>query len=230
MTPLRIFVGYDAREAVAFHVLAHSLMARASWPIAITPIVRKHVAEIHRRPRGPLDSTDFSITRFLVPYLCEYRGIAVYMDCDMLARADIFELIQIVEDTQHLDYAVSVCKHDYVPKASPKFLGQEQTRYPRKNWSSLIVFDNSRCRALTPAYVETAHGLDLHRFEWLSSDRIGSLPLEWNWLVGEYEDNPAAKVLHYTLGGPWFTETRDCPRAYDWLVEATDALAWAGLR
>ena len=119
--------------------------------------------------------------------------------------------------------AISVCQHDYTPKSETKMDGRVQTAYPRKNWSSFMVFDNSLCRMLTPDYVETASGLDLHRFNWLKNEYpIGSLPLEWNWLIGEYPINPNAKMLHYTLGGPWFPMQRNCDEADKWLAEYRD--------
>lgn len=217
--PLRIFIGYDQREDVAFRVLAHSIWARASVPVSISPLNRRHLAGIglHSRARGPLDSTDFSITRFLVPKLCSYQGHAVFMDCDMLCRVDVAGLWAHIMRT---DAAVLVCQHDYTPASDTKFLGQPQTTYPRKNWSSLMVFDNTQCKALTPAYVDTASGLDLHRFNWLrGGGPVGSLPLEWNWLVGEYPANPDAKIVHFTGGGPWFDAYRDVDHADEWFAE-----------
>jgi len=157
------------------------------------------------------------MTRFLVPALSEYRGWSVFMDCDMLCRADIAELAREIE--RQPDKAVLVCKHDYVPKTERKFLDQVQTRYARKNWSSLMLFNNARCRALTPEYVNSASGLELHRFAWTEDRAIGELPLEWNWLVTEYRYNPAAKIVHYTLGGPYFPETKNCDYADEWFAE-----------
>ena len=128
------------------------------------------------------------------------------------------------------DKAVLVCKHDYVPRTERKFLDQVQTKYPRKNWSSVMLFNNARCRALTPEYVNKASGLDLHRFNWLKDGEIGDIPLEWNWLVGEYDHKPAVKIVHYTLGGPYFDDYRDCDYAEEWREEhrrlnhATDKL------
>ena len=212
-----LYVGYDAQEPTAYHVLAHSILRRASSPISVTPLVRDQLKPFFERQRGPLESTDFSISRFLVPYLSGYQGYSVFMDCDMLCLADIKELWNFV-NSRHV--AVWVAQHDYTPKSEIKMQDQVQTVYPRKNWSSVMVFNNSQCRALTPDYVSTASGLDLHRFAWVKSDRlIGSLPLEWNWLVGEYAINQAAKMLHYTLGGPWFANHRTCDRAEDWYDE-----------
>lgn len=217
MQPLRIFIGYDPREAVAYHVLAHSILQRASRPVSITPLARKHLASVHSRPKAANESTDFSLTRFLVPYLCDYGGWALFMDCDMLCLTDIYDVM--LYPMAEPGKAVYVCQHDYVPKATSKFLGAPQAAYPKKNWSSFMLFDCAQCEALTPAYVNTASGAELQRFEWLKGE-MGSLPLEWNWLVGEYPLNPTAKVLHYTLGGPWFEDYAGCDHAIDWLVEA----------
>jgi len=214
---LNVYIGYDPKESVAFYTLAHSILRRASIPVAIAPLMRSQLKGIYTRERGPTESTEFSLTRFLVPYLSGYSGWSVFMDCDMLCLADIAELAAQIE--RQPDKAVLVCKHDYVPRTERKFLGQLQTKYPRKNWSSLMVFNNARCRALSPAYVNTAAGLELHRFAWTEDASIGEIPLEWNWLVGEYAPSARAKIVHYTLGGPYFDDYRDCDYAAEWLAE-----------
>ena len=214
---LSIHIGYDPRESVAFHVLAHSLLRRSSAPVAISPLVLGQLKSVYRRQRGPTESTEFSMTRFLVPHLSGYAGWSIYMDCDMLCRVDIAGLMREME--RQSDRAVLVCKHDYVPKSERKFLNQVQTKYRRKNWSSLMVFNNQRCRALTPDYVNSASGLELHRFAWIEDNRIGELPLEWNWLVGEYAWNPDARIVHFTRGGPYFDEYRNCDYAQEWFTE-----------
>jgi hypothetical protein len=214
---LRIFIGYDPDETVAWHTLAHSILARASIPVQFAPVGRAQLRGVYTRERGPTESTEFAISRFLVPYLCGYEGWSLFMDCDMLCRADIAALAALAEGRD--DKAVLVCQHDYVPKTERKFLDQPQTRYPRKNWSSVMLFNNARCRALTPEYVNRASGLDLHRFAWLADEEIGSLPLEWNWLVGEYPYNPDAKIVHFTIGGPWFEEYRASDYADEWFEE-----------
>jgi hypothetical protein len=214
---LRIFIGYDPRESVAFHVLSHSLLRRSSLPISICPLAQNQLKDIYRRSRGPTESTEFSMTRFLVPHLSGYSGWSLYMDCDMLCRTDVATLAAEIERQQ--DKAVVVCKHDYVPKSERKFFDQVQTKYARKNWSSLMLFNNGRCRALTPDYVSSASGLELHRFAWTEDRMIGGLDREWNWLVGEYPHNPGARIVHFTLGGPYFPEYRACDYADEWLAE-----------
>jgi hypothetical protein len=214
---LRVYIGYDPVESAAFHTLSHSILRRASIPVSIAPVMQSQLKGLYTRPRGPTESTEFSMTRFLVPALSGFNGWSVFMDCDMLCRVDIAGLQAEIE--RQKDKAVLVCQHDYVPKTERKFLDQVQTKYPRKNWSSLMVLNNERCRALTPAYVNSASGLDLHRFNWIDDAAIGSLPLEWNWLVGEYEPSAAAKIVHYTLGGPYFDAYRKCDYAAEWFAE-----------
>jgi hypothetical protein len=214
---LRIFIGYDPRESVAFHVLSHSVLRRSSLPISICPLAQNQLKDIYRRSRGPTESTEFSMTRFLVPHLSDYTGWSLYMDCDMLCRTDIAALAAEVE--RQPDKAVVVCQHEYVPKSERKFFDQVQTKYARKNWSSLMLFNNARCRALTPDYVSSASGLELHRFAWTEDRLIGGLDREWNWLVGEYPHNPRARIVHFTLGGPYFPEYRGCDYADEWFAE-----------
>ncbi len=213
----RVYIGYDANEAVAYHTLAHSILRRSSIPVTIAPLMRSQLQELYTRARGATESTEFSLTRFLVPLLSGYQGWSLFMDCDMLCRADIAELAAFPERSP--DKAVLVCKHDYTPGPARKFLNQVQTVYPRKNWSSVMLFNNARCTALTSAYVNSATGLDLQRFAWLDDALIGELPLEWNWLVGEYQHNPHARIVHYTIGGPYFDEYRGCDYAEEWFEE-----------
>jgi lipopolysaccharide biosynthesis glycosyltransferase len=211
----RVFIGFDSKEVVAYHVLAQSIIEHSSIPIAVSPIVLKHLDGLFTRERNPLQSTEFSFSRFMVPYLCNFEGWSLFMDCDMVARADIAELWNLRDDR----YAVMCVKHDYQPKTETKFLGQTQTKYEKKNWSSLILFNNAKCRALTKDYVNTATGLQLHQFKWLESeDQIGDLPVTWNYLVNEYEKQPDAKIVHFTDGGPYFDEYRNDDYADEWFA------------
>lgn len=228
MRPLRIFVGWDGRESIAYHVFAHSILRRASIPVAITPLVQSPLRARDLFWRGPGENvaTEFSFTRFLVPYLAGYRGIAVFADCDMLMRADVAELLEMAEEQRLLHGdgpAVLACQHDYVPKSAIKMDGQVQTAYPCKNWSSFMVMDTAKCTALTPRYVSSAQGSDLHRFKWLGQtpayQHLGALPLEWNHLVGEYDGSADAKNLHFTLGGPWFPGYEHCDHSEEWYAE-----------
>ncbi|MFN9573323.1 MAG: glycosyltransferase [Betaproteobacteria bacterium] len=170
---IRVFIGFDPRETVAYNVLAHSINARASQPVTIAPLALSQLGGLYTRERNPLQSTDFSFSRFLTPYLSGYEGWSVFMDCDMLMRDDIAGLWALRDER----YAVMCVKHDHQPKEDTKFLGAVQTKYEKKNWSSVMLFNNARCRALTPDYVNRATGLELHQFKWLSNDNlIGSLP------------------------------------------------------
>lgn len=219
---IRVFIGYDPREAAAFSVLAHSIWTRASEPIAIVPLMLSELACVFMRERHPLQSTDFAFTRFLVPHLCGYEGFGIFMDCDMLVRDDIAKLWALRDER----YAVRVVKHDHQPRETVKFLGQTQTAYPKKNWSSVMIFNNARCRTLTPEYVNTATGLELHQFKWLPDESlIGELPRRWNHLVGYYFHDPEASLVHYTVGGPYFDEYRDCEYAEEWRAERERMLA-----
>ena len=211
-----VFVGFDPREAVAFHVLSHSIHARASQPVSITPLMLSELRRVLTRERHPLQSTDFSFSRFLTPYLSTYSGWSVFMDCDMLMLDDIATLYAL----RDARYAVMVVKHDHVPKESRKFLNQPQSPYQKKNWSSVMLFNNSRCQALTPEYVNAASGLALHQFKWLASDDlIGALPERWNHLVGYHPPRKEASLVHYTLGGPYFEDYRNCEYAAEWRAE-----------
>ena len=213
----RIFIGYDDNETVAFHVLSHSILRNSSIPVTITPIVKRHMAGFYGRERSNIESTDFSFTRFLTPYLCGYEGWAAFMDCDMLMVGDVAELWSLRDDR----YAVMCVKHDYRPVEDTKFLGQIQTKYEKKNWSSVMLFNNAKCTTLTPQVVESESGLYLHQFKWLSSDsEIGELPNAWNYLVGEPVPRPSEpKLVHYTLGGPYFEKYATCDYADEWRAE-----------
>ncbi len=217
MRDLTIYLGYDSKEPTAFAVAMNSILTRATKPVYVMPLTKQSVAHVYTRERGPTEATEFSMTRFLAPYLNDYEGWALFMDCDMLVQTDIWDLM--VHAMMNPYKAVYVAKHNYTPRSSTKMQGQIQTSYPRKNWSSVMLMDCARCEALTPEYVNTASGADLHRFKWISDAEIGELPLEWNWLVGEYEPNPNAHILHYTLGGPWFPETANCDHADLWQRE-----------
>jgi len=210
---INIFIGYDNKERVAYNVLSHSIIQNSTKPVAITPIALNNLKDDFVRERNNLSSTEFSFSRFIIPHLMNYQGWALFMDCDMLMFEDVSELWRMRDDSK----AIQVCKHDYVPKTDTKFLGQVQTKYPKKNWSSFMLMNCKKCTTLTPDYVNKASGLELHQFKWLESEElIGELPLEWNWLVGEYEYKEDVKNVHYTEGGPWFEDYRECDYSKDW--------------
>lgn len=209
----RVFIGFDSKEVVAYHVLVQSILDHASIPVSFTPIALSGLSGIFTRERNQLQSTEFSFSRFLVPYLSGFEGWSLFCDCDMLFRADIAELWSLRDE----NFSVLCCKHDYQPKEEIKFLGQVQTKYEKKNWSSVILFNNSRCKVLTADYVNSATGLQLHQFKWLEGDeKIGSLPLAWNHLVGVYDYDPAAKNVHFTEGGPYFYDYAGADYSGEW--------------
>lgn len=247
MKPLPIFVGWDGRESIAYHVFAHSILRRASIPVAIIPLVQGMLCrqKLYTRARHATEATEFSLTRFLAPSLAGYEGLALFADCDMLMRADIATLPLTLPDArtrtarattlgavQECDSAFDLnaapdvwcCQHDYTPRAGLKMDGLQQTAYPKKNWSSFMLFNARRCRGMTPAYVNSATPKDLHRFEWATGGGVGVLPLEWNHLVGEYDHSPAAKNLHYTLGGPWFKGYENGDHTEEWYAERNHML------
>ena len=213
---IRVFIGYDSAEEVAFSVLAHSIHARASRPVATAPVMLSQLKDVFQRPHNALQSTEFSFSRFLTPWLAGYEGWALFMDCDMLMLEDIAELWKLRDER----CAVQVVKHVHVPKEDVKFLGHTQTRYEKKNWSSVMLMNCARCRELTPEYVNRASGLELHQFKWLGTDElIGELPARWNHLVGYDAPRRDAAVAHFTIGGPWFEPYRACEFADEWRRE-----------
>ena len=218
---INIFIGYDNKERVAYNVLTHSIIQNSTKPVSITPIALNNLKDDFVRERNNLSSTEFSFSRFMIPHLMNYQGWALFMDCDMLMFEDIAELWRMRDDR----YAIQVCKHDYTPKEKTKFLGQVQTVYPKKNWSSFMLMNCKKCTTLTPDYVNKASGLELHQFKWLESEGlIGELPLEWNWLVGEYEHKDDVKNVHYTEGGPWFEEYKDVDYSQDWFYNYKESM------
>lgn len=201
----RVFIGYDWREVLPFNVLAHSILSQSSVPVAITAVKLTQLP-LKRALEG---STEFSLSRFLVPWLCGYKGHALFMDCDILVRCDIAEIFNRIDGS-----AVQVVKHDYTPRSSVKFYGNKQVSYPKKNWSSVMLFDCSQCTALTPEYVDTASAMELHQFNW--ADSVGDLPASMNHLVGEYPYRQDAEVIHWTNGGPWLERYSEVDYAAEW--------------
>lgn len=215
---IRIFIGYDPRETVAWHVLTHSILARSSQPVSFVPLALNNLQGLMWRERNPLQSTEFSFSRFLTPYLSGYEGWSLFMDCDMLVLDDIAKLWALRDDR----FAVMCVQHDHQPNETVKFLNQPQTAYGKKNWSSVMLFNNARCKALTPDYVNTASGLELHQFKWLGDDSlIGELPKAWNHLVGYEPHAEGMSNVHFTLGGPYFNEFAECAYAKEWNIART---------
>lgn len=216
---LNLFIGFDLTNRIPGYVLLDSILEKSSIPIRVTYLNKNNLQGFFNRPRGEFDSTDFSISRFLVPYLSNYQGWSLFIDNDMVVRTDIAELTNYMVE----DYSVRCVKHNQIVKNDTKFRGERQTKYNMKNWTSVILFNNEKCGALTPEYVENTSGLDLHQFKWLKNidTEIGDIPLSWNYLADvesmgqEQVNNP--KLIHYTEGGPFFKATKDCEYAKDWL-------------
>lgn len=215
---IRLFTGYDEREAIGFHVFVASVLARASEPVSIVPITKQVM--------GQRDgSNTFSYSRFLVPYLCGFKGMAIFADgCDMLCLGDIAELADLYDPYM----AVQVVRHDYKTRHQIKYVGtsmeSRNVDYPRKNWSSLMVINcgHYAWRPITPQYVQRHDGPYMHGFQFLQDRFIGELPDRWNWLVDEFDENAHANLLHWTAGIPAFEAYRDAPMAAEWFAERAE--------
>lgn len=219
---IRVFVGWDSREDIAYQVCRQSLLRHASVPVTVTPLRQRDLRTqgLYHRPEDPLAATEFTYTRFLVPYLAGYQGWALYCDCDFLWQADVAALLALADDR----YGAMCVPHDHRPTETVKMDGKTQTVYPRKNWSSLILYNcgHPATRRLTPEAVNRETGAYLHRFQWLDDAEIGALPETWNWLEG-WSTKPASgqpNAIHYTRGGPWFDEWRQVAYGDLWLAEA----------
>ncbi len=208
---INLYVGFDQREAVAYHAFCQSVIEHASEPVCFIPLAKKALGEFDGQRDG---SNAFIYSRFLVPYLNGYQGHAIYADGDMICQADIAELWEMRDVRKD----VQVVKHDYKTKVTHKYLGAKNEDYPRKNWSSLILWNCASFpnKILTPEVVANSTGEYLHRFQWLQDDRIGELPEDWNWLSTEYPDNAEAKIVHYTIGTPCFADYKHSPMAGIW--------------
>ena len=208
---INVFIGFDEGEKVSYHILSESIRRKSSVPVSITPLCLSNLPEFKRKLQ-PNQSTEFAFSRFLVPYLSEYKGWSLFLDCDMMFRDNIKNLWDMIDENK----SIMCCKHDYIPKQNVKFRGAKNEPFPKKNWSSFMLMNNQRCKMLTKEYVETASGLELHQFEWTHEENVGELPLDWNWLVGEYDYNKNAKNVHWTLGGPYFKDYKNSEYADEW--------------
>lgn len=207
-----IFIGYDHREAVAYHVCSNSIIRQSSKPVAITPLALKNMQDYEEKHTD--GSNQFIYSRFLVPHLMEYKGWAIFMDGDMLLRDDIAKLWSLRDESK----SVMVVKHDYQTKMTEKYLGAKNENYPRKNWSSVILWNcgHEANKLITPEFIQNSTGAQLHRFTWLNDSLIGELPKVWNWLPDEFGANSEAKLLHYTLGTPSFHDFATTPMGDEW--------------
>ena len=211
---LKIFVGFDGKvEPVAYHTFCQSVIEKSSIPVSFTPLALNTLSEYKETHTD--GSNAFIYSRFLVPYLCDFKGMALFVDGDMICRTDIAEILW--EHDQ--DEAVKVAKHYYQTKHPVKYLGAKNEDYPKKNWSSVMLWNcgHHLNKQLTPKFVMEKPGKYLHRFEWLKhEDQIGKLDNKWNWLETEYEYNPDAKLVHHTLGTPCFKDYQNTDYSQEW--------------
>jgi hypothetical protein len=217
----KIFVGYDSREEIAWQVCRHSLLRHSGGAVEAIPLRQDVLRELrlYTRPHDLGASTEFSLTRFLTPYLGAGSQWVAFCDCDFLFTTDVRSVFEGLDPAKAL-YCV---QHDYTPAYQIKMDGKPQAVYPRKNWSSFMIFncEHPDVKALTPQVVNSAPPAYLHRFEWISDDSaIGQLDVDWNFLEGEYpKPDYIPRVIHYTNGGPWFEQWQDCDFADLWLRE-----------
>lgn len=210
-----IYIGYEVKSPIVYHVCSNSIIRYTKSPIAIIPLSLSSL-EIYKELHSD-GSNSFTYTRFLVPYLQKYNGWALFIDGDMVLLDDITKIWDNIDETK----AVLVIQHDYKTKMRIKYRGSKNEDYPRKNWSSVILWNCShpKNKLLTPKFIEQSTGSFLHRFSWLLDEEIGSLPIEWNWLPDEFGVNNNAKLLHYTLGTPCFDSFKDTPMSDKWHTE-----------
>lgn len=210
--PIKVVVGFDQIEAVAYHNFCQSVLEKASRPLQFMPLAENTLTGYKEAHTD--GSNKFIYSRFLTPYLNNFSGWAIFADGDMICQADIAELWSLRDASK----ALQVVKHDYKTVARTKYLGNKNEDYPRKNWSSVILWNCSHPvhRVLTPSLIAEKNGAYLHRFNWIPDELIGDLPIEWNWLASEYAVNDAAKLIHYTLGTPCFNDYKDSPMSTIW--------------
>ena len=222
---MKVFVGWDSREDIAYQVCKHSILSKQP-DAEVIPLKQNELREqgLYWRDVDKLASTEFTFTRFLIPELAHYQGWALFMDCDMILTTDIKELFDQADDK----YAVMCVQHDYTPREGLKMDGKQQTVYPRKNWSSVMLVNcgHPSNAVLHKELVNDAEisGAYLHRFSWLKDEEIGKLDHTWNYLVGVYNDIDVPKLIHYTEGGPWFENYRDCEFNQLWKNELQDMM------
>ena len=226
MSNLNIYVGYDSKEDIAYRVCKHSILKRSSANVKIRSLKLYELIanKLYNRTIDPLASTEFTYSRFLVPTLNNFKGWAVFCDCDFLFFDDVEKILNNIDESK----AVYCVQHDYTPKEKHKMDGQKQTIYPRKNWSSFILFNcsHSSNKRLSVDLVNSETGSFLHQFKWLKDSEIGSLDERWNWLEGwtSKHNNKKPFAVHYTRGGPWFEEWQDVEFANEWIEERDDYL------
>ena len=225
MRYLHVFIGYDKSEKIAAAICKYSLIKHSSIPVKIKYLNIKNLRKqkLYTRKIDPKSSTEFTFSRFMTAYLSKYKGWSVYCDCDFLWLDDIKNLLKLKDNK----YALMCVKHNYNPKSNLKFNNKKQYIYPRKNWSSMILWNNEHTsnKKLTLKKINSKNGKYLHRFGWLKDSEIGSISKKWNWLVGWYKkDKIKPKAIHFTQGGPWHKGSEDCDYSSLWKKYKTDFL------
>ena len=212
MELIRLVVGFDQREAIAYHVFVQSVIQNSNNPISFHPLSKKALSFYNETHSDR--SNAFTYSRFLTPYLMNFEGWAIYLDGDMVCQEDISLLWKLKDSSK----AVQVVKHEYKTKSNMKYLKNINVDYPKKNWSSVIIWNCShpKNKVLAPEFISSSDGKFLHRFMWLDEDDIGEIPAEWNWLATEYSPNPDAKLIHYTLGTPCFSKYSQSEMSDEW--------------
>lgn len=220
---LDVYIGWDSREPIAYDVAKKTLLDRASVPVDVHPIKLAELVEkgAYTREVDPLASTEFTYSRFFTPWLAGYKGWALFCDCDFLFLDDVAKLTEYLDPSK----AVLCVKHDYTPKATVKMDGKVQTNYPRKNWSSFMLFncEHPSTRTLTPEVINSQTGAYLHRMQWAADEEIGGIPERWNWLEGwsEKPEMGTPSAIHFTNGGPWFKDWQNVDYGDEWRAEAS---------
>jgi len=222
---LKIYIGYDRAEHEAYRVAIKTLADHTdtvpepldSDRLQATGLLRRAVdkrGQMYDMASNAPCSTEFAVSRFLVPILCQ-SGWALFTDCDVVFMADPAEMLALADPEK----AVMVVKHNHHGEGL-KMGGMVQTDYPRKNWSSVMLFhcDHPANRRLSLQDVNERPGRDLHAFYWLHDSEIGELPHEWNWLVGVTEEPAYPKIAHFTNGGPWIKEWQAAEHDDLWLA------------
>ena len=227
MDPLPIYIGFDPRESLAYHVCCQSIIEHASVPVAFHPLASNLLGGFD----GQRDGTNaFIFSRFLVPYVQKWRGWALFIDGDMIVRDDVAKVFDLRDEYM----AALVVKHEYKTKFPRKYIGtpleNDNIDYPRKNWSSVILWNCAHYanRGLRPQVVEKTETAYLHRFGWIPDDRLGELPQVWNWLEQEMSYCDNAKLIHQTLGVSGFKHYADSDYAEEWHRALLNTLTLAG--
>jgi hypothetical protein len=213
--PLNIYVGYDSNmndlEGVCKLSILKSIeesLGGGKWNnyLEFKPEIK--ILDIAKLPDYNREyanqSTEFTYSRFLIPYLENYEGFSLFVDNDFIFTKTPLSMFNYLSP----DDAVACIKYPHYEHDATKFDGEVNIDYPCKLWSSMMFFNNGHedCKKLTPEVVNTWTGKQLHQFEW--TDKISEIPQKYIFVEGY--DNPEEKWdytgIHYTRGGPWIND------------------------